>query len=158
MTQEPFRGFRQTDFLGVFGFLEASGGVLLVANRREIGGEPQLVWDLPGGRVEANETLPEALRREMLEECALEVEIGPMLFLAEGERVRAGRRTGVWRSFFFEIRGDAGAIDISAEPAILDYRFVPRDELAPLLHAPYHRGFLEWLETGARYVFDRWED
>jgi len=158
MTTEPFRGFRQADFLGVFGFLESNDGVLLVANEREIGGKPQVVWDLPGGRVEPGETLPEALRREMREECGLEVEIGAMLFVAEGERIRDGKRNGVWRSFFFAVQGEAGAIDISAEPAILDYRFVPRADLPPLLHAPYHRGFLEWLETGNRYVFDRWED
>jgi 8-oxo-dGTP diphosphatase len=158
MTKEPFRGFRKADFLGVFGFFECERGVLLVANERPIDGRPQLVWDLPGGRVEDAETLREALRREMREECGIEVSIGDMLFLAEGERVRRGERTGVWRSFFFAVDGDAGSIDISGEPAILDYRFVPRDELAPLLFAPYHKGFLEWLATGARYVFDRWED
>ena len=79
-----------------------------------------------------------------------------MLFVSEGERVRGGERTGVWRSFFFRVTGDCGAIDISGEPDIVDHRFVPRAELPPLLTAPYHRGFLEWLASGGavRYVSD----
>ena len=155
MAKEPFHG--SNDFIGTFGFLERDGGVLLVANHRIIEGSEQLVWDLPGGRVEPGETLPEALRREWSEEVALAIEVGELLFVAEGERVHDGRRTGVWRSFFFVVRAE-GEVDISAEPDILDYRFVPRNELAPLLHAPYHRGFLEWLDSGARYVADRWEN
>lgn len=159
MPKQPFRGFAQShDFLGVFAYLETSDGVLLVANKREIDGRKQLVWDLPGGGVEAGEMLVEALHREMREECGIDVDVGKMLFVAEGERIRDSGRTGVWRSFFFRVEGDAARIDISAEPEILDYRFVPRAELTPLLWAPYHRGFLRWLETGERYVSDRWED
>lgn len=158
MAKEPFRGFAGfEDFIGAFGYHERAEGVLLVANRRVIDGEETVVWDLPGGRVEAGETLREALRREWQEECGLAVESHEMLFVAEGERVRDGRRTGVWRSFFFRVTGE-GPIDIAAEPDIVDYRFVPRAGLPPLLDAPYHRGFVEWLDTGAPYVFDRWED
>ena len=157
MAQEPFRS-SSTDFLGAFGFLETDAGVLLVANERRIGGRDQLVWDLPGGRVEAGETLREALFREMREECGIDVVVRDLLFLAEGERVRDGERTNVWRSFFFTIEGDANAIDISGDPAILDHRFVPRSDLEPMLWAPYHAGFLRWLSTGANHVYDRWAD
>jgi ADP-ribose pyrophosphatase YjhB (NUDIX family) len=154
----PFKDFLKPDFLGVFGLLEEPQGILLVANRRVIGGRPAVVWDLPGGGVEPGETLEEALRREMREETALDVGVGEFLLVAEGERVRAGRRTGVWRSFFFRIARTGGEIDISREPDLVDYRFVPRAEIVPLLTAPYHRGFVQWLATGARHAFDRWTD
>jgi len=160
MADQPFKDFvARPDYLGAFGLLEEAEGVLLVANRRVIDGQPQVVWDLPGGGVEAAETLPEALVREMREETALEVAVKEMLFVAEGERIRGGVRTGVWRSFFFRIERVAGTIDLSGEPDIVDHCFVPRAELPPLLTAPYHKGFLTWLAAPAtRRAFDVWTD
>jgi 8-oxo-dGTP pyrophosphatase MutT (NUDIX family) len=152
------------DYLGAFGLLETDAGILLVANRRVINGTQTLVWDLPGGGVEEGETLAEALRREMKEEAGLPVSVGELLFVAEGERIRDGTRTAVWRSFFFELKSESGegsgAIDTSGEPDIVDWRFEPRATLPGLLKAPYHRGFLTWLASGGdvRYAFDRWID
>ncbi len=34
------------------------------------------LWSIPGGRVELGETLPQALRREIQEECGLEIAVG----------------------------------------------------------------------------------
>ncbi|MFQ5844936.1 MAG: NUDIX domain-containing protein [Planctomycetota bacterium] len=161
MARDPFGDFRAArDFLGAFGYLETERGVLLVANRRRIGGESVVVWDLPGGGVEEGETLAEGLVREMREETALDVEVAEMLFVAEGERVRAGCRVGVWRSFFFRVERTRGEIDLSGEPDLVDYRFEPVESLPPLLTAPYHRGFCAWLASGGRlrHTFDRWVD
>lgn len=35
------------------------------------------LWSLPGGAVELGETLAQALRREIKEECNLDIEVGP---------------------------------------------------------------------------------
>lgn len=161
MAHDPFRAFAaRPDYLGSFGYLETPEGVLLVANRRRIAGAETVVWDLPGGGVHPGETLSEALVREMREECALDVAVRELLFVAEGERVRAGARTGVWRSFFFRIERVAGTVDHSGEPDIVGHRYEPRATLPSLLTAPYHRGFLAWLASGGslRYAFDRWSD
>jgi len=160
VSSPPFKDFvARPDYLGAFGLLESEDGVLVVANRRVIGGVRTVVWDLPGGGVEAGETLGEALRREMKEETALDVTVCEMLFVAEGERIRGGARSGVWRSFFFRVEGE-GAISLEGEPDIVDYRFIPRGELPPMLTAPYHKGFVAWLASGGdlRYAFDVWSD
>ena len=149
------------DFLGAFGLLEDDArGVLLVANRRRIDGEPTLVWDLPGGGVEAGETLHDALVREMREETGLDVEPGRLLFVQEGERVAGGRRINVWRSFFFGVRAVGGTLGDHDEPDIHAWRFAPRADLPALLTAPYHAGFLRWLASGGSlpFVFDTWAD
>ena len=37
-------------------------------------------WDLPGGRLHKNETLVEGLKREVLEEMGVEIEIGKLIY------------------------------------------------------------------------------
>lgn len=55
------------------GAIITSGDRVLLARR----GHPPAegAWSIPGGRVELGETLPEALRREIQEECCLDVTV-----------------------------------------------------------------------------------
>ncbi len=55
-----------------------SAGRILLARRpddRHMGG----LWEFPGGKVEPGEGLEAALRRELREELAVEIEVGPLL-------------------------------------------------------------------------------
>jgi len=59
------------------GAVAVRDGALLLVRR---GHEPEAGrWSLPGGRVEAGETLAQALEREVLEETGLEVRCGALL-------------------------------------------------------------------------------
>jgi mutator protein MutT len=75
--------------VGVGAVLIEAGRVLLIKR----GKAPLLGhWSLPGGAVEAGETLEQALLREMREETLLEVRVGPLLSAfdrieREGERL-----------------------------------------------------------------------
>ena len=144
------------DFIGAFGLIERDGRYLFVANDRQIDGKTQRVWDLPGGRVEAGESLREALRRELDEETGLALRGTPeFAFVQEGERIVAGRREYVWRSFFF--RGAAEGVP-RAGHEVLDVRWMDRDEIDRECRAPYHDSFREWLRAGGRYFFSAWRD
>jgi 8-oxo-dGTP diphosphatase len=57
------------------------GGRVLLERR----GQPpaQGSWSLPGGLIEIGETAEDAVRREVREECGIEVAVGPMLGLFE---------------------------------------------------------------------------
>lgn len=40
------------------------------------------LWETPGGKVESNESAPEALRREWVEELGIHVAVGPLIAVA----------------------------------------------------------------------------
>ena len=74
--REGGRAYPERPFVGVGAVIVQDGQVLLV--RR--GHAPlQGAWSLPGGVVEAGETLEAALVREILEETGLEVQVGPIV-------------------------------------------------------------------------------
>jgi ADP-ribose pyrophosphatase YjhB (NUDIX family) len=63
---------RPTPELAVSAAIFRKGDVLVV---RRAGAPAKGLWTLPGGRVEVGETLVEAVRREVMEETALTVEV-----------------------------------------------------------------------------------
>lgn len=66
--------------LGVGGVVIHDGRVLLVRRLRPPSAG---LWAIPGGKVEAGETLSEAVQRELFEECGIEVEPGELVYQFE---------------------------------------------------------------------------
>jgi len=55
--------------------IERDGQILI--GQRRAGQRHALKWEFPGGKVEPGEAPPDALRRELEEELAIQAEIGP---------------------------------------------------------------------------------
>lgn len=57
-------------------------------------------WDVPGGRINAEEPILDGLRREVMEECGLEVEIGEVLAVHENFSVIKAEDCHIIRVFY----------------------------------------------------------
>ena len=69
-----------TPVVGVGAFILDGPRVLVIQRGRPPG---QGLWSVPGGRVEAGETLAQAVAREVREETGLTVEVGPFVCVIE---------------------------------------------------------------------------
>ena len=72
---------RGVDYIGVGvgAILVDALGRVFLAKRGDKAKNERGTWEFPGGSVEFGETLSEALKREMLEEYGIEIEVGDLL-------------------------------------------------------------------------------
>lgn len=107
------RDYPHRPFLAVSAAIFCQGRVLLVRRARP---STRPVYTLPGGVVEAGETLHEAVRREIHEETSLDIEPGPLAghreFILRDERGRVLRHfvimafTAHWRAGEIVLNGE----------------------------------------------------
>ncbi len=83
------REYPDHPLVGVAAIILREDAVLLVRRGRE---PSKGLWGLPGGLLELGESVEAAVRREVLEECGIEVEVGPLAAIFEPvEHDRDGR-------------------------------------------------------------------
>lgn len=113
------------------GLLRRGDTVLLV--RCRYAGEPDPLWTLPGGRPEAAETIAEAVTREFLEETSLAIRLGDLAYVSESIDLEGGLH--VLNCTFWVGESDPRAQLHSADPKVVESRFVPVSEAPALLRA-----------------------
>lgn len=88
-------------------------------------------WSIPGGRIELGESIHEAVKREVSEECNIEVEILQLLGVADNIiRDEARRVRYHYVLIDFLARYKAGEIKVQSDAE--DYRWVTVEELSEM--------------------------
>ena len=140
------------------GLIFRDAGLLLVRQRRL----DRDYWLLPGGGVHFGESLAAGLRRELREELCLEIEPGRPLAVAEA----ISADMAAYPKHVVHVVLAATLADATAEPrlggdaAVLEARFLTREELAALAVTPPITPFLqscfEGLPQEMRYLGMVW--
>ena len=120
------RNYPDRPYLAVSAAIIRDGQVLIVRRAR-----PPMVFTLPGGVVEAGETLHQALVREILEETSLTIE--PVALAGHREAIVRDQGGRVERHFVilaFAARWLAGEPKLNEE--LSEVRWMRPDDIAPL--------------------------
>jgi ADP-ribose pyrophosphatase YjhB (NUDIX family) len=120
------RTYPSAPLIGVGAAVFREDDVLLI--RR---GKPPLYgdWSLPGGRVREGENLKEALRREVKEECSIDIEVGDLVIeLSYIERDEQDRVKYHYVVFDFAAQYLSGTLARASDA--LQARWVPIEKLS----------------------------
>jgi ADP-ribose pyrophosphatase YjhB (NUDIX family) len=120
------RAYPDRPFLAVSAAILREGRILIVRRARA---PANRIYTLPGGVVEAGETLEQAVKREILEETGLVIE--PVALAGHREVILRDEAQRVWRHFIvlaFAARWVAGEPVLNEE--LEEFRWIEPDELA----------------------------
>ena len=132
------RWYPQLPMVAAHSLVLKEGRMLLVKRSKE---PSKGKWSLPGGRIELGETIYEAAKREVLEECSVEIEIDRLLDVADSIiRDEEGNTRYHFVLIYLLARYKSG--DITAQSDAEDVKWVTTDELAELDIHPQLRAVL----------------
>jgi 8-oxo-dGTP diphosphatase len=114
----------------VAALIEADGTILVCQRRR--GDTFELMWEFPGGKLQAGETPEQALARELREELSVEAVVGPEVFRT---RHRYAEMSEEIELIFFALTVESTAVrnivfesmEWRAPEALSELNFLPAD-------------------------------
>ncbi len=135
------------------GILIKDGKILLIRHQKG----KNSYWLLPGGGVDYGETMEASLKREFLEECNIDVEIGEMAFVSQGIAPDKSRHI---IHMTFEVEYTGGELQVGDEGILKEVSFLPVEELDKVTLYPNMKRELKEYFSGKkelRYLGNRWE-
>jgi 8-oxo-dGTP diphosphatase len=130
--------------LGVKALIPNAEGKLLLLKRMH----PKGVWDIPGGRIQKNESVEDALRREVYEETGLQniLQIAPfMMFLTDRRISIQNDDVGLILAVHLCNTCEDRPVKLSDEHK--DYRWFEPNKAAELLMESHPKEFIEKIQS-----------
>ena len=107
-------------------------------------------WDLPGGKVNENESVTEALIREVWEETKLSVT--PVDLLTSSLKPRPNGDDLLVMSYLCELKGQAEVVDVRLSKEHVAYELL---DLGEALALPLHQHYAQALMKAQKYIVKR---
>lgn len=137
---------KETHFVGKIAqkaIIVHEGNVLLLRNAQDPVEAP---WELPGGRLNQDEDPIAGLKRELMEELGLAVEVGPVVHIERFVLKRTGE-LHVLIVYEATLQDVAASIE-QVSDEVLEYRFVPLSEIDTVpLYDEYKRALTKCAVT-----------
>lgn len=134
--------------------IEQDGKILLVQHEKY----GKTYWLIPGGGVEYGETIKDAARRELMEECSLDVRIGDLLFISETIPPDQHRHV---INYYFEGKIVGGEMSVNPDAVLRDAQWHPIEDIPHLvIFPPTAREIVDWAQSkiiAQRSLGNRWK-
>ena len=104
-------GQRQSYYIGIKGLIKSSEGKVLILKDNSTG-----KWEVPGGRIDQNQAIEEAFRREMTEELPGSVvkSFGGVVYVSQGDFIVENEHKLMLLFFIVDIE-IPGTVELSEE-------------------------------------------
>lgn len=124
-----------THIVSAGGLIENDEGKMLLIK------SPLRGWEIPGGQVEAGETITDALKREVKEETGMDIEVGALTSVHSNisNRVQPDGVTPIGSIVSFEFTGRAVSGELATSDESLEVGWFERDKVLDMIDEQFTR-------------------